>query len=41
VIGVAALSKAPRRNVAWVLVALYLAFGAFLAAVNALFNPGA
>jgi hypothetical protein len=41
VIGVAVLSGAPRRNVAWVLVALYLAFGAFLAAVNALFNPGA
>ena len=41
VIGVAALTGAPRRNVAWVMVALYLAFGAFLAAVNALFNPGA
>ena len=41
VLGVAALSGAPRRNVAWVLVALYLAFGAFLAAVNALFNSGA
>jgi Yip1-like protein len=41
VVGVAALTGAPRRNVAWVLVALYLAFGAFLAAVNALFNPGA
>jgi hypothetical protein len=41
VIGVAVLTGAPRRNVAWVLVALYLAFGAFLAAVNALFNPGA
>jgi hypothetical protein len=40
VIGVAALTGAPRRNVAWVLVALYLAFAAFLAAVNALFNPG-
>jgi hypothetical protein len=41
VIGVAALTRAPRRNVAWVLVALYLAFGAFLAAVAAFFNPGA
>lgn len=41
VVGVAGLSRAPRRNVAWVLVALYLAFGAFLAAVAALFNPGA
>lgn len=41
VIGVAALSGAPRRNVAWVLVALYLAFGAFIAAVKAFFIPGA
>lgn len=41
VIGVAALSGAPRRNVAWVLVALYLALGAFFAAVAALFSPGA
>ena len=41
VLGVAAISGAPRRNVAWVLVALYLAFGVFLAAVNAFFNPGA
>jgi len=30
-----------RRNVAWVLVMLYLALGVFFAAVNALFNPGA
>jgi Yip1-like protein len=41
VIGAAAITGAPRRNVAWVFVALYLAFGAFMAAVNALFNPGA
>jgi hypothetical protein len=40
-LGAAALSGAPRRNVAWVLVTLYLAFGALLAAVGALFNPGA
>ena len=41
VLGASALSKAPKRNVAWVLVALYLAFGAFLAAVSAFFTPGA
>ncbi len=41
VLGAAALTGAPRRSVAWVLVALYLAFGVFLAAVNAFFNPGA
>jgi hypothetical protein len=40
-LGTAALSGAPRRNVAWVLVMLYLALGVFFAAVNALFNPGA
>jgi hypothetical protein len=40
-LGAAALSGAPRRNVAWVLVMLYLAFGALLAAVSALFSPGA
>ena len=41
VLGTAALSGAPRRNVAWVLVTLYLAFVAFSAAVAALFSPGA
>jgi hypothetical protein len=41
ILGTAALSGAPRRNVAWVLVMLYLALGVFFAAVNALFNPGA
>jgi hypothetical protein len=41
VIGASALSGAPRRNVAWVLVAIYLAFGAFMAAVSAYFTPGA
>jgi hypothetical protein len=41
VLGTAALSGAPRRNVAWVLVTLYLAFVAFSAAVAALFSSGA
>ena len=41
ILGTAALSGASRRNVAWVLVMLYLALGAFFAAVNALFIPGA
>lgn len=40
VLGTAALSGAPRRNVAWVLVTLYLAFVAFSAAVAGLFSPG-
>jgi hypothetical protein len=40
VLGTAVLSGAPRRNVAWVLVTLYLAFVAFSAAVAALFSPG-
>ena len=41
VLGTAALSGAPRRNVAWVLVTLYLAFVAFSAAVAALLSSGA
>lgn len=41
VIGTATLAQMPRRNVAWVLVTLYLAFVAFSAAVAALFSPGA
>lgn len=41
VLGVAALTGAPRRSVAWVLGAMYLAFAVLLAAVNAFFNPGA
>ena len=41
VLGASALSGAPRRSVAWVLVALYLALGAVLAAVSAFFSPGA
>jgi len=40
VLGCAALSGAPRRNVAWVLVVLYLALGACYAAVSAFFGPG-
>ena len=40
VLGASAISGAPRRSVAWVLVALYLALGAFLAAVSAFFSPG-
>lgn len=40
VLGAASLSGAPRRSVAWVLVALYLALGAFIAAVSAFFSPG-
>ena len=40
VLGTAVLSGAPRRNIAWVLVTLYLAFVAFSAAVAALFSPG-
>ena len=41
VLGAATISGAPRRSVAWVLVALYLALGAFIAAVSAFFSPGA
>lgn len=40
VLGTATLSGAPRRNIAWVLVTLYLAFVAFSAAIAALFTPG-
>jgi hypothetical protein len=40
VLGASAISGAPRKNVAWVLVALYLALGAFLAAVGAFFGSG-
>src|SRR5262249_6303680 len=40
ILGTAALSGAPRRNVAWVLVTLYLAFVVFSAAIAALFSPG-
>lgn len=41
VLGAAALSGAPRKNVAWVMVALYLALAVFFAAVAAMFTPGA
>jgi hypothetical protein len=41
ILGVGALTGAPRRNLAWVLIALYLAFSVLLAAVSAFFSPGA
>lgn len=41
VIGASALSGAPRRNVAWVLVGLYVAFAVVLSAVGMMFTPGA
>jgi hypothetical protein len=41
VIGAAALSGAPRKSVAWVLGALYLAMVLFMSAMAALFTPGA
>lgn len=40
VLGAVALSGAPRKSVAWVVVALYLALGAFFAAVGAFLGPG-
>ncbi len=40
IVGCAALSGAPRRNVAWVLAALYLALSIVFAVVAALFAPG-
>jgi hypothetical protein len=41
VIGCSVLSGAPRKNVAWVLAALYLALTVVFAVVAALFAPGA
>lgn len=41
VLGAAALSGAARKNVAWVLVSLYLALVLFFSAVGAVFAPGA
>lgn len=41
VVGCAALTGAPRKNVAWVLVGLYLAISLLLAGVTAAFAPGA
>ena len=40
VIGCSALSGAPRKNVAWVLSALYLALAAVFAVVAAVYTPG-
>ena len=40
ILGAAALSGAPRKPVAWVLVGLYLAFAVFGAAATAMFGPG-
>lgn len=40
ILGVGALTGAPRRNLAWVLVSLYLALAVFIAAVSAFFNSG-
>lgn len=41
VIGASVLSGAPRKNVAWVLVGLYLAFAVVLSAVAMMMTPGA
>ncbi len=41
VFGASALSGAPRRNVAWVIAGLYLAFAVVLSAVAMLFSPRA
>lgn len=41
ILGASALSGAPRKNVAWVLIALYLALAGLLSAVAAVFSPGA
>lgn len=41
ILGASALSGAPRKNVAWVLIALYLALSGLFAAVAASFTPGA
>ena len=41
VIGASALSGVPRKNAAWVLVGLYLAFAVVLSAVAMMFSPGA
>lgn len=40
VIGASALSRAPRRSVAWVLGGIYVAVSIFLAAMGAMFAPG-
>ncbi len=41
ILGASALSGAPRKSVAWVLIALYLALAGLFAAVAAAFTPGA
>ena len=41
IVGCSALSGAPRKNVAWVLTALYLALTVVFAVVAAVFGPGA
>lgn len=40
ILGVGVLTGAPRRNLAWVLVSLYLAFVVLISAASAFFNPG-
>jgi hypothetical protein len=41
IIGAAALSGAPRRSTAWTVTVIYLAMGAFVAGMAALFTPAA
>ncbi len=41
VLGASTLSGAARKNVAWVLISLYLALALFFSAVGAMFTPGA
>jgi hypothetical protein len=41
IVGCSVLSGAPRKNVAWVMVALYLALTAVFALVAGVFGPGA
>ncbi|MEO5988080.1 MAG: YIP1 family protein [Candidatus Eisenbacteria bacterium] len=41
ILGASALSGAPRKNVAWILIALYLALAGLFAAVAAAFTPSA
>ena len=40
ILGAAALTGAPRKNVTWVMIALYLALTVFIAAIAAAFTPG-
>lgn len=41
ILGVGVLTGAPRRNLAWVLVSLYLALVVLISAASAFFSPGA